>query len=544
MSERGPFEPFDGGQRDRNARYILIGMGIIGIVLIVLVLPPISLLSGGSDDTAPGGGTSSVVNGPSTRLPGGLEALSQVFNLQKPNDTSGPYAITLNLSQPVSDGRNLGLYTNVDGRWERVAAATLVNNGTAAMGEVADIPANLAVLRRTTSAARLVGSLPHGAQIDPDALDLLTSISPADYSPVESGTLVGSATVLPETEGTIVPSVSALTPAAAEAVNTILASPGLREAHMNELVQLALLPGNAGINIDYRLVDSARKLDFSAFVAVLAGRLNEVNRSLSLTLPAPIKAGVSWDTGAYDWEGLALQADTLRLIAAPDPSTYYSRMEEVLSFLESKLDMRKLLLIVGRSSYEKANDGISELTLLEGLTTASEIEVRTISEITPNTNVVIVGKNIFTDDSASGLRWDDDAFAVSFSYPGRGGQRTVWLENSLSLAFRLDLARRHGLGGVVVDDVSLEPEAADVWEPLRSYVETGTVRLVQPNGVLLRPVWQLQAGRNEPNTKGNLIWQAPTQPGFYDISLIVSDGVIRAAQKIILEVKPGATSSP
>ena len=105
MSERGPFEPFDGGQRDRNARYILIGMGIIGIVLIVLVLPPISLLSGGSDDTAPGGGTSSVVNGPSTRLPGGLEALSQVFNLQKPNDTSGPYAITLNLSQPVSDGR-------------------------------------------------------------------------------------------------------------------------------------------------------------------------------------------------------------------------------------------------------------------------------------------------------------------------------------------------------------------------------------------------------------------------------------------------------
>ena len=129
-----------------------------------------------------------------------------------------------------------------------MAAATLVNNGTAAMGEVADIPANLAVLRRTTSAARLVGSLPHGAQIDPDALDLLTSISPADYSPVESGTLVGSATVLPETEGTIVPSVSALTPAAAEAVNTILASPGLREAHMNELVQLALLPGNAGIN--------------------------------------------------------------------------------------------------------------------------------------------------------------------------------------------------------------------------------------------------------------------------------------------------------
>ena len=48
------------------------------------------------------------------------------------------------------------------------------------------------------------------------------------------------------------------------------------------------------------------------------------------------------------------------------------------------------------------------------------------------------------------MRWDEGAFAVSFAYPGRGGQRTVWLENTLSMAFKLDLAKRFGLGGVVL----------------------------------------------------------------------------------------------
>jgi spore germination protein YaaH len=545
MNEGGPFDRIlDVAPKDRNARYILVGMGIIGVILLVLVLPPISLLSGGGSNQTPPGLPSNGNGGVRVpRVPEGFEALSQAFSLQKPRGTNGPYAITLNLVQPVSDGRNLGLYTNRDGKWERIGSAALTNNGTAATGEVADIPSNMAVLRRTTSAAEIIGLLPQGAQVDPAALSLLTTITPLDYHPGADGSVLGATTSLPETEANIIPNVRALAPADAEAVNTILASPGLREAHINELVEKALLPGVDGIDIDYRFVNPARKADFTAFVIQLSDRLNQANKTFSLTLPPPVRTGVSWDTGAYDWEELARRADSLRLVPEFDPSIYYERMEGILEFLKTKVEMRKLSLLVNRQSAEKGTDGLRSISLREGLMLASTIEVRTTSAITPNSSVVIVGKNIFMDDGASGLRWDEGAYAVAFSYPGRGGQRTVWLENSLSFAFRLDLARRYGLAGVAIESVSLDPSAPDLWEPLRAYAESGNVKLVAPNSVQLRPTWQIQAGTSEANAKGNIVWKAPPQPGPYDITLIISDGVIRAAQKIVLDVRPANTTS-
>jgi hypothetical protein len=220
-------------------------------------------------------------------------------------------------------------------------------------------------------------------------------------------------------------------------------------------------------------------------------------------------------------------------------------MSESLDFLKTKVESKKLNQAVPRQSQEKGSDGLRPMSLREGLTLASQIEVRTTSAITPNSSVVVVAKNMFQDEGATGLRWDEGAYAVSFAYPGRGGQRTVWLENSFSLAFKLDLARRYGLGGVAIEDVSLNPQAASYWEPLRTYAEAGSVALAQPNGTLLKPVWLAQAGSTEPNAKGNVVWKAPAQPGAYDLSLVISDGVTRAAQKIVLDVRPpGATPVP
>jgi hypothetical protein len=163
--------------------------------------------------------------------------------------------------------------------------------------------------------------------------------------------------------------------------------------------------------------------------------------------------------------------------------------------------------------------------------------------ITPNAQIVIVGKNIYENDGASGLGWDEAAAAVSFRYPGRGGQRTVWFENALSLAFRLDLAQRYGLGGVAVDDVSLDPAAPGYWEPLRSFVEIGEVDLARANATLLTPEWTAQAGELMAEPGGNVVWRAPPQPAVYDITLIVSDGVVRVKQSVLLDVREGTTGA-
>jgi hypothetical protein len=546
VREPGPFDEIlepESENRDRSASIIFIGMGIIGLILLVLVISPFSLFGGDDEE---GGGDSATSNGSNTsrsplsgvpRLPDGFEALSLLVEDIPEQEAAGPYELTVNLVQAVSDGRNIGLYTFGDDGWQRLAAATLVNNGLGAKGLVEEIPDNIAVLRVTSSAVQVTGFLSADQSPDEAALSILSTVNPVDYAPEADGSLAGGARTLPQTNGTLVPTVRAATPEQDDAVNAILASPSLQQEHITALVQLALQPGNAGVDIDYPRVNAARKADFTAFVTVLSERLHQANRTLSVNLPTPVKNGVSWDTGAYDWKELSARADLLKIWPVEDPAAYYKRMEEVFGYLRDKVDFKKLTLIVTRQSYERATDGLHSISLHDGLRIASMIEVRTPTQITPNTSVVIVGRNIFQDEGASGMRWDNEAFAVSFSYPGQGGQRTVWLENSLSLAFRLDLARRYGLAGVAVADVSANPEAAAFWEPLRTYSETGKVGLSQANGVILRPEWQIQAGNSDTEAQGNIVWKAPAQPGAYEVGLIVSDGVIRAMQTVVLEVR-------
>ncbi len=541
--ERGPFdeilEPEEATQ-DRSASIIFIGMGAIGLLLLLIVVNPFSLFDGGGDSESINGAdeTSSLLSG-APKVPEGYEALSRHYQDladQVSEDTTGPAEVTLPLLQPVSDGRNLGLYTFRNGNWERLASATLVNNGAAAKGEVVMVPGNVAVLRLTSSAVQVTGWLPRGASPDDEAMSIVTTVNPVDFAPASDGTLVGTRREFPQAEGNIVPTVRASTPEDADAVNALLASPALREEHIQALVQLALQPGNAGVDLDYPNVNPARKADFTALVTVLADQLHQANRTLSVAVPTPVRTGVSWDTGAYDWSELGQRADLLKLRPVDDPSAYYQRMNEVFDFLRDQVDLKKVALIVSRNSWEEASDGLRAISLHDGLRIASAIEVRTPTQITANTSVVIVGTNLYRDDGASGIQWDDNAFAVSFSYLGIGGQRTVWLENALSVAFRLDLARQNGLAGVAIADIGASESLPAYWEPLRTFAESGQVQLAKANTLLLEPAWQIQAGSQETETSGNIIWKAPAQPGSYEVALVVSDGVIQAMQTITLQV--------
>jgi hypothetical protein len=53
----------------------------------------------------------------------------------------------------------------------------------------------------------------------------------------------------------------------------------------------------------------------------------------------------------------------------------------------------------------------------------------------------------------------------------------------------------------------------------------------------------VQAGNPQAEAKGNLVWTAPAQPDSYEVSLIISDGVIRASRTIQLQVQAPAPSN-
>jgi len=539
MKEQGPFDRLlqPDAPRDRTPVVIVGVIIVLAIVLLVLVLPPVSILSGGDGSPmGPAPGDSSG-EGEAPDAPAGWEVLSPLYELEGGGESESGALLTVKLDARPADERNLALYTYDDGEWKRLAPATLTSDGTAVQGEVPVLPQNVAALRRTTIAVQVAGWLPPETEMDPEAARTLSMLHPVDFMPAADGILLGAGRPRPQGDALrVLPTVRALGPPESEAVDTVLASPELRQIHVDDILRVVQEGSYDGIDIDYRALSPARGADFTQFIVELADALHREGRSLTLTLPLPVRETTGWNTGPFDWQALAQAADAVKLAAEPDQSLYHGRMEEVLGFLTQQVDSTKLMLVVGPYSHEKGGEGIQALLLSQALGLASTLVARTEGDIKPKDAVTVVGPNIYEEEGASGLYWDEEALAVTFSYPGEGGARTVWIENSFSVAFKMDLVRRFQLGGVAVDDVSLSAAGPDIWRPIQELADSGNVTLVRPNGSLLKPHWEASGGALDGQANGAVVWTAPAS-GSYDVTLVVSDGVVRVGQRLLLEVK-------
>ncbi|MBI2724070.1 MAG: hypothetical protein HYX50_03310 [Chloroflexi bacterium] len=551
-TERGPFDgllktptaapPEDPREPNRSAVYIVGAIIGLGLLLLILVLPPVSILSRG------GGGNGGVPSGPGDastytstvrsgmpKLPAGLVAASALFDLAAPADQRGASRITIPLKEKQTEQRNLALYSYVDGKWQRLSDVALVAGGDAARGDVSALPGNIAVLRRSKATLQVAGNITAGTTLDPAAQNVITTLHPIVFIPADNGDLAGAPPAVPPAGYKVVPGVVAPSP---DVVDNILRSTETSNRHA-EAIAGAVKQGNfAGINIDYRNVNASLKERYTAFVTELARQLHADGRTLTLTLPMPTTNGATIDTGAYDWEALGKQADSIELAGELDQELYFQSTETALTYIVGKVDRNKVLLSISSLSVERGGDGLRTLSLADALGRASVVSVKTQGDIAPGAQVPLVAQNVATSEGASGIKWDDAARAVTFSYPGRGGKRTVWIANQFSAAFRLDLAQRFGLGGVSINDVSTEGGGGDVWTAVQQLSDSGSLTLSRPNGELLTPTWSVSEGSVSPAIGEGTTWTAPTSAGTYQIVIIVSDGIIRMGQQVGLDVVP------
>ncbi len=553
--QRGPFDRIlkstsDGPEppgRDRAAIYVAGTIVGLAILLLILLVPPISILSrGGSNASIPSGPgnattyTSTVRSG-MPKLPAGLVAASALFDLAAPQDQRGAAKITVPLKEKQTDQRNLAIYTYLDSKWQRISDATLVASGDAARGDVSSLPGNVVVLRRSKATLQVAGLMPAGATLDKRAASVITTLHPVVFLPTDDGSIIGQPPAVPPAGYKVVPSVVA--PNAAT-VETILRSTDLQAKHATAIAD-AVKNGNfAGIDIDYRNINPTLRTQYTSFVGLLKNALHADGRTLTLTLPMPVNENGTMQSGAYDWEQLGKAADTLELAGELDQELYFQNTEAALNYITDKVDRTKVLLSISALSVERGGDGLRTLSLDDALARASLVKVKSVGDIAPGAKVQLVAQNLAASENASGLKWDDAARSVTFRYPGRGGTRTVWIANSFSAAFRLDLAQRHGLGGVSINDVSTQGGGADVWTPVQQVSDTGTLTLSRPNGDLLTPAWSTGDGTIAPQTGDAVTWTAPAKAGTYTVTLIVSDGVVRSGQLVSLDVVTPAAAPP
>lgn len=538
---RTPVEPTAerrDGPPDRAALYVVGTIVGLAILLLVLVLPPISILSSDGDGEIPSGPgvadtlTSRVRSG-MPKLPAGLVSASAMFDLSAPEDQRGASAITVPLKEQQTEARTLGLYTYVDGNWQRLGDVTLVGGGTDARAEVSALPGNVAVLRRSQASLVVAGSVSAGHQVSERAASALTTLHPIVFIPADDGSLAGTPPAVPPASYNVVPTIITLSP---DVVDNILRAADLRARHATAIADAVKQGNYEGINIDYRSVNPQLQAEFTNFIELVDEALEADSRSLTVTLPMPRREDGEMQTGAYDWAALGRLADTIEMAGELDQELYFQNTEAALEYVVDQVEPSKVLLGVSALSIERGGDGLRTMPLDEALGLAAAVSVKATDAVVTSSPVQVVAQNLAVSEGASGMHWDDVARSVTFSYPGRGGKRTVWIANEFSIAFRIELAKRYGLGGIAVNDVSVEGGSADIWAPVQQATDTGDVVLAKPNGELFIPAWSANAGAMTPPMGDAVTWSAPGEPGTYEITIVVSDGVVRAGRVVQLDV--------
>lgn len=537
----GPPSSFRPGPRELRVLGIIAALAVVAAILL---LPPVSMLKRISGDGAAtaGEGFSTRARSSMPALPAGLEAASSLYDIEgTKKDVAGPVTMSVRLNKANEDTRAMAFYTYANNAWKRLASVTPIDSGKSAQGDLVSVPTNIAVLRRASVGHALGVIVSPGDTLDPAAQDAgIVSVLAGEPSTGDEGLQLSD-----RLAGTLQNRYLGLTTSTttgAAAINRILNDSSAMRRHIDAITAAAAMTQAAGVHIDYLGLDAARRSSFTTFVEQLSDRLKKDNRGLVVSVPTP--QGQAQD--AYDWVALQKASNAVWLRAPADPAAYYDQLETGLrSRRENGVDLSKVSLVIDRRSRERAGDVIRAITLRDALTTASAMRARVEQGIAPNDAVTLSGTNVDQNAGNSGLRWDERSRSVMFAYAGRSGSQSIWIENRFSIAFRLDLARRYNLGGVVVEGAAKDDSLPDAWNTILSYTNDGQLTLETPYGPYLQPSWRASDGQIEPgSSSGSAVWRAPSRVGTYQITLVISDGVTFVGQQLSLPVTADGGKTP
>lgn len=134
-------------------------------------------------------------------------------------------------------------------------------------------------------------------------------------------------------------------------VSEMLATRSSRNAHAQELVDLVVDKGYAGLDLDYEMLHAADRDEFSLFVETLAPRLHAKGKKLSIAVHPKTSEPGSWSgPKAQDWKRLGNAVDELKIMtydyhwngSEAGPATPPVWLDQVLDFAETQVPSYKI----------------------------------------------------------------------------------------------------------------------------------------------------------------------------------------------------------
>ncbi len=250
----------------------------------------------------------------------------------------------------------------------------------------------------------------------------------------------------------------------------VLGDPARREAHVGWIAELAQRHGFSGVDIDYERKTVAEREDFSRFLTALSGRLHEQDRRLSCTIeprtsdqPPGGVSGQRASPWANDYRVLARVCDQVRIMAydrwsidAAAREGQHSRapshaglewVEAVVRYSVSRIDPGKLYLGIPTYGWE------FEEQKRKGQLVYRRVRARSFSDIAGR-----IGKRSVGSERGPGGELHL-----------RDGNKLVVMPDARAIEERIDLARRHGLRGVVLFKMDGQ-EDPGMWRVLRESI--------------------------------------------------------------------------
>ncbi len=525
---------YPSGRGGSPARSLILGAILLGVVLVAGYLI-FRACSGNACKTEYCSSSAEIAT------PAGYTRVSKIYEWKAKRGVEPGEVITVAvpLERTTADGRNLSFfqYGEQTKAWEPVASAILDQGGKSVSARFNTNPLVIAVLRRESAAGHVIAYSAHNAVLNHEAAQRITILHTRDFRPSSDGGVLGEVTDLKisgiPTGAPVahIPSITVDDRSQLPVISGVLSNPTTRTAHVQQIVKKVNDLNLAGIDVAYTILTVTERTGFSLFIAELGQALQAQKKTLTVTLPPPIRLQDRIDEGGYDWATIGRVADIVQMGVYRDQSTYRRDMPEILKQLSLKMSPSKLVLTVSPYATEKSTEGgLRALSLAEAMTTATKLTLLLPSaqKLTVNTNVDVVAGNINKADGRSGVVWDSQVAAVAFAFEENGG-RTIWIENLFSVGFKLEFIPRFGLGGVAVEDATADLLQANIWPAIVPFITSGQPLLFQPNSNDLVPRWRVspegKAGQIEGGQQGKVRWSTPPAAGTYQITITVSDGV-------------------
>jgi spore germination protein YaaH len=262
-----------------------------------------------------------------------------------------------------------------------------------------------------------------------------------------------------------------------------------RERHIKTIVDLVRRNAYQGIDLDYRGISPDLRQEYTGFLEQLNAALPD-NKFLSVHVdfPKQVSAG-DWETGAYDWQAIGRLADVVKIPTAPDPKAYSQggQMEDLLDWAIGQVNRYKIQLILSTFSTEQVNGATRQISYQQALEPIGNVTV--IGEA----NIVTPGQQIgFTLtglEASTGIQFDHLTGSYWFAYlDDYDVQRTVYLENAASIARKLQFVAQYNLRGVAIQNLLNESNDAQIWNVIREFLDL----VIPPVEGQYSVVWRIQ----------------------------------------------------